>query len=364
MGVDLLANHALEGSMVDEELMEALQKNIMLANLKLRCFPELVELASKFLARDPTHIKVLYRRAMGYIGLEKLQSAHQDLSCIVMLDPTNRDAKRRLWEVVRKLQQPIGAERDDQRSAMALETNFVPGSITEKAQELSSQIKSHMEAVFTAMEDLKNAEANITQIRLKYKEEEGHCYSAIAVEKKGVAKCKAEGELLRRMANPYCKDVFSEHGVVWGTEDPGGSYHVGGKSAQGLSSTPKTSSYNKQPKRRKNPDCTQVDAARQEEASIAYRKIPQLIGEAEERVNAFDNRLRGKRMRMDVDLRTLTAVRDQVSDRLYSAINSMAALSPSLDILEVLVGELNNGVTVRDPTHPFKECSEPVKNAS
>lgn len=239
-GVKLLSGSIPEIRTDYQELMDSLQGNIVLAELKLRRFSEVVELASMILEPNPTNIKMLYRLAMGYIGLENLYSPRQDLSYTMKADPTNRDAKRRLAEVVRKLW-PIGAATtkeeiwranqhairtsvtmaksqgffDDSVAANAMffikkplgfpETKPILQGITEKVQELSTQIQLHEKVLATEMQNLKIAEANITQRRLKYEKEKGHCYAETDAAKEEMVKYKAECGQLQRIATSDVK---------------------------------------------------------------------------------------------------------------------------------------------------------------
>ncbi|KAE8876842.1 hypothetical protein PF005_g4013 [Phytophthora fragariae] len=89
----------------DKKTMKQLQTtcflNAAMAYLKVENYAETVATATKALNNEPTNVKALYRRGVGRMHLNDLERAKEDLLAAGKQDPTNREVRREL-EVLKK----------------------------------------------------------------------------------------------------------------------------------------------------------------------------------------------------------------------------------------------------------------------
>ncbi|KAL4151687.1 hypothetical protein PRNP1_008629 [Phytophthora ramorum] len=89
----------------DKKAMKQLQTtcflNAAMAFLKVNDYAEAVSVATKALNNEPTNVKALYRRGVGRMHTNDLERAKEDLLAAGKQDPANREVRREL-EVLKK----------------------------------------------------------------------------------------------------------------------------------------------------------------------------------------------------------------------------------------------------------------------
>lgn len=85
-----------------EDVKLNLNQNLILAYLKSKEFDKSKALADKLLAENPNNIKVLYRRALSFMGLGDFENAKKDLSLALTIEPNNQDVINELTNIKEK----------------------------------------------------------------------------------------------------------------------------------------------------------------------------------------------------------------------------------------------------------------------
>ncbi|EGR31486.1 hypothetical protein IMG5_108270 [Ichthyophthirius multifiliis] len=85
-----------------EELHQSLLNNISLAHLKNGDFNKCVQSASAALVNQQDNLKLLYRRAQAYEGLEQFDKAKEDLKTGLSIDPDNVEFQKELAGLANK----------------------------------------------------------------------------------------------------------------------------------------------------------------------------------------------------------------------------------------------------------------------
>ncbi len=92
------------------ELKLNLSQNLLLAYLKLKEFDKSKVLADKLLSENSNNIKVLYRRALSYMGLGDFENAKKDLNLALNIEPNNQEVINELRNI--KERQKIQKEKE------------------------------------------------------------------------------------------------------------------------------------------------------------------------------------------------------------------------------------------------------------
>jgi FK506-binding protein 4/5 len=74
-----------------DDLKISLLSNLSLAYLKVDKPEKAIETASSVLDKQPSNVKILYRRAVAYIETRKFQQARDDLNTALKLEPENKE---------------------------------------------------------------------------------------------------------------------------------------------------------------------------------------------------------------------------------------------------------------------------------
>lgn len=85
-----------------EDVKLNLNQNLILAYLKSKEFDKSKTLADKLLTENINNIKVLYRRALSYIGLGDFENAKKDLNLALTIEPNNQDVINELSNIKEK----------------------------------------------------------------------------------------------------------------------------------------------------------------------------------------------------------------------------------------------------------------------
>ncbi|RLN93245.1 hypothetical protein BBJ28_00005898 [Nothophytophthora sp. Chile5] len=93
----------------DKKKMKELQTtcflNAAMCFIKVQDYAEAVSIATKALNNDPTNVKALYRRGVGRMNTNDLDRAKEDLLAAGKLDPTNREVRRELEALKKKMKE-------------------------------------------------------------------------------------------------------------------------------------------------------------------------------------------------------------------------------------------------------------------
>lgn len=109
----------VEEEHVEESLLElktlkiAIYSNIALCALKVNDWSLVIENSSKALKLDPTNVKVLYRRATGYLNSGMLTDAKKDANAALNISPGSSELVQLLKQI--KKQEKIENDRDKKR---------------------------------------------------------------------------------------------------------------------------------------------------------------------------------------------------------------------------------------------------------
>jgi len=109
----------VEEEHVEESLRElkalkiALYSNVALCALKISDWSVVIENSSKALKLDPTNVKVLYRRATGYLNSGMLTEARKDANAALNMSPGSSELVQ-LLKLIKK-QEKVEDERDKKR---------------------------------------------------------------------------------------------------------------------------------------------------------------------------------------------------------------------------------------------------------
>ncbi|CAI5712407.1 hypothetical protein KXD40_001680 [Peronospora effusa] len=99
----------------DKETMKQLQTtcflNAAMAYLKVENYGEAVSVATKALNNEPSNVKALYRRGVGRMYLNDLERAKEDLLAAGKQDPANRDVRRELEVLKKKMKEAREKEK-------------------------------------------------------------------------------------------------------------------------------------------------------------------------------------------------------------------------------------------------------------
>ncbi|CEG39850.1 peptidyl-prolyl cis-trans isomerase [Plasmopara halstedii] len=99
----------------DKKIMKDLQTtcylNAAMAYLKVENYAEAVSVATKALSNDPTNVKALFRRGVGRMYTNDLDRAKEDLLAAGKLDPSNRDVRREIDVLKRKMKETREKEK-------------------------------------------------------------------------------------------------------------------------------------------------------------------------------------------------------------------------------------------------------------
>lgn len=99
----------------DKKRMKDLQTtcylNAAMSYLKLKDFAEAVATATKALKNDPHNMKALYRRGVGRMNLNDLERAKEDLIAAGKIDPSNREVRRELEALKKRLKDARAKEK-------------------------------------------------------------------------------------------------------------------------------------------------------------------------------------------------------------------------------------------------------------
>ncbi|CAI5745601.1 unnamed protein product [Peronospora destructor] len=99
----------------DKETMKQLQTtcflNAAMAYLKVENYREAVSVVTKALKNEPSNVKALYRRGVGRMYLNDLERAKEDLLAAGKQDPANRDVRRELEVLKKKMKEAREEEK-------------------------------------------------------------------------------------------------------------------------------------------------------------------------------------------------------------------------------------------------------------
>jgi peptidylprolyl isomerase len=95
-----------------QEFQTTCYLNSAMCYLKTGDYTEAVAVASKALANDAKSVKALFRRGVGRMHLNELDRAKEDLVAAGKLDPQNRDVRRELDELKKRMKEAREKEKN------------------------------------------------------------------------------------------------------------------------------------------------------------------------------------------------------------------------------------------------------------